>query len=121
MNYITGALLGMAGYSVTTLLVKLATRGGQLSSFVVLAIATCIVFVSVLAICLARGEMATLQARDLRGPSAGLAGAAGIALTIAVASLFRVLSLGPASRSCRSPACSSSSARFLERFSCANR
>ena len=97
MNYIGWALLGMVGYSLTTLFVKLATRGGQLSSFVVLAISTSIVFVSVLAICFVRGEVATLQARDLRGPSAWLAGAAGIALTIAVASLFRALSLGPAS------------------------
>lgn len=37
MNHVTWALIGMVGYSFTTLLVKLATRNGRLSSFFLLA------------------------------------------------------------------------------------
>ena len=44
MSYITWALIGMVGYSFTTLLVKFATRSGQFSSFLVLAIACVITF-----------------------------------------------------------------------------
>lgn len=43
MEYVGWALLGMVGYSLVTLLVKLATRGGEVSSFYVLALAVLIV------------------------------------------------------------------------------
>ena len=43
MGYVGWALLGMVGYSLVTLLVKLATRGGGVSSFYVLALAVLIV------------------------------------------------------------------------------
>jgi multisubunit Na+/H+ antiporter MnhB subunit len=43
MSYVGWAILGMVGYSLVTILVKLSTRGGQFSSFLVLAIATVIV------------------------------------------------------------------------------
>jgi transporter family protein len=97
MNYITWALIGMAGYSFTTLLVKLSTRSGQLSAFVVLAFACIITLTSTVCITLARGDWHSVRARDLLSPSALLAYAAGIALAVAVTSLFRALSLGPAS------------------------
>jgi transporter family protein len=97
MNYITWALVGMAGYSLTTLLVKLSTRSGQLSAFVVLAIASAVVVASTVSITLVRGDWHRVGARELLGPSAWLALATGIALTVAVTSLFRALSLGPAS------------------------
>jgi transporter family protein len=97
MNYITWAILGMAGYSLVALLVKLATRSGQFSSFLVLAIATVIVTVCALSITVVRGDTRALVARDFASSSALWAYATGIALTVAVASLFRALSLGPAS------------------------
>jgi transporter family protein len=97
MNYIAWALTGMVGYSFTTLLVKLATRSGQFSSFLVLAIACVITFTTAVMITLARGDLQTVTAKDFTSPSAWFTYATGIALTVAVMSLFRALSLGPAS------------------------
>jgi transporter family protein len=97
MSYVAWAILGMVGYSLVTLLVKLATRSGQFSSFLVLAIATAIVFTSTLCITVLRGDARALVPRDFASSSALWAYATGIALTVAVASLFRALSLGPAS------------------------
>jgi bacterial/archaeal transporter family protein len=87
----------MVGYSLVTLFVKLATRNRQFSSFLVLAIATTIVCTSTLCITALRGDARSLVARDFASSSALWAYATGIALTVAVASLFRALSLGPAS------------------------
>jgi transporter family protein len=97
MNHITWALIGMVGYSFTTLLVKFATRSGQFSSFLVLSIACVITMTTVLCITLLRGDLQHLGAKDFAGPNAWYAYATGIALTVAVISLFRALSLGPAS------------------------
>jgi transporter family protein len=97
MNYITWALTGMFGYSFTTLLVKLATRSGQFSSFLVLAIACVITMITVVSITLVRGDLQSVSAKDFTSSSAWYAYATGIALTVAVMSLFRALSLGPAS------------------------
>jgi bacterial/archaeal transporter family protein len=97
MNYITWALIGMVGYSFTTFWVKFATKSGQFSSFLVLAIASVIVFASAVSITLLRGDLQRVSAKDFLSPSAGFAYATGIALAIAVMSLFRALSLGPAS------------------------
>jgi len=97
MNYITWSLIGMVGYSLTTLLVKFSTRSGQFSSFLVLAIACVVTFTSAICITLARGDLQNLSAKDFVSPSAWFAYATGIALTVAVMSLFRALSLGPAS------------------------
>lgn len=96
MNYISWALLGMAGYSLVTLFVKLATRNNGFPAFVVLTIATVIVVVSVIMIVLFRGEFQGLVAADLVSRSALWSYATGISLTIAVSSLFMALSLGPA-------------------------
>ena len=95
MNYISWALTGMVGYSLVTIFVKLATRSGRLSGFLVLAIATVMVAIVATSIVIGRGDM-----RCLPGAAAGdlsYAVATGIALTIAVTSLFQALSLGPAS------------------------
>lgn len=95
MNHIGWALIGMAGYSATTLLVKLAARTGEVGAYAVLAIATTIVAVSAWVMAYASGQIS----ERLVGFQAGAlyALATGIALTIAVSSLFRALSLGPAS------------------------
>jgi len=95
MGYIAWAIIGMAGYSVVTLLVKLATRSGRFSSFFVLAIATAIVATTAISIAAARGDMRSFKA--FSGREAWYACATGVALTIAVSSLFRALALGPAS------------------------
>ena len=97
MNYITWALIGMVGYSFTTLLVKFATRGGQFSSFLVLAIACVITMTSTAWITLARGDLQHVSAKDFVSSCAWFAYDTGDALTVAVKSLFRALSLGPAS------------------------
>jgi transporter family protein len=97
MNYVAWALTGMVGYSFTTLLVKLATRSGRFSSFLVLAIASALVMATAVCIVLVRGDLGRLGAKDFLSPSAGFAYATGVALTVAVVSLFRALSLGPAS------------------------
>jgi bacterial/archaeal transporter family protein len=97
MNHITWALIGMVGYSLTTLLVKLATRSGQFSSFLVLAIATSIVFTSAVCVALIRGDLQQINVQMLVSTSALFSYATGIVLAVAVISLFRALSLGPAS------------------------
>jgi transporter family protein len=87
----------MVGYSFTTLLVKLATRSGQFSSFLVLAIACVITMTTAMSIILLRGDLQSVSPKDFASSSAWYAYATGIALTVAVMSLFRALSLGPAS------------------------
>ena len=94
--YIVWALIGMIGYSFTTLFVKLAVRTGDISSFAVLAVATAMVAVSSIAIAVMRGELAAvLSHADVTAVL--WACATGLSLTIAVSSLFRALALGPAS------------------------
>ena len=97
MGYVAWALLGMAGYSLTTLFVKLATRTGEFGAFAVLAIATIIVTTAALANAVLGGAFAGKTAVDFTRPGALWAYAAGLSLTIAVGSLFKGLSLGPAS------------------------
>lgn len=98
VGYVGWALLGMIAYSLVTLLVKLATRGGQVPGPAVLTIATLIVglIIAVLALTAWREE---IRAAAVRGftPGIGFACAAGVALAVAVSSLFIALSLGPAS------------------------
>lgn len=97
MNYISWALIGMAGYSSTTLFVKLATRHHGLSGFRVLALSVLIVFLSVWTATLATGGANAAAWRGLRGANIGWTIAAGLSLAIAVSSLFRALAMGPAS------------------------
>ena len=96
MGYVGWALLGMVGYSLVTLLVKLATRSGEASSFFVLAVAVLIVGSVAWAIAILRGDFTGFTVSDLAKPSALWSYATGVALIVAVASLFKALSLGPA-------------------------
>lgn len=97
MNYVVWAVIGMAGYSSTTLFVKLATRDHSLSGFRVLALSVLIVFLSVWTTTLATGGANMAAWRGLKGANTGWTVAAGMSLAIAVSSLFRALSIGPAS------------------------
>jgi bacterial/archaeal transporter family protein len=96
-SYILWALLGMAGYSVMTILVKIAERTGEgaVSTYMVLAVSTTIVSIFAIAVVAWRGELKALIF-DLETEPLLWAIAGGIALTIAVSSLFHALSLGPA-------------------------
>ena len=96
MTYIQWALTGMVSYSFVTLFVKLATKDGRLSSFAVLAFASIIVGITTLTVVLYRGDFAQVAITDLIKTNALWSYAVGIALTIAVMSLFKALSLGPA-------------------------
>lgn len=97
MGYVVWALIGMVGYSATTLFVKLATRDGTLSGFRVLAASTVVVFVAVWGTTLLTGGLSAQAWRGFRGTNALWTIAAGLTLAIAVSSLFKALSLGPAS------------------------
>ena len=97
MNYIYWALLGMCGYSATTLFVKFAVKEDKFSSFVVLSIAVCIVVISVLSITFLRGDFKNLNASQLKSTATLWSIATGIVLAVAVISLFNALSVGPAS------------------------
>ena len=94
-SYIYWALLGMVGYSLTTLFTKLAERSGEVSSYMVLAVSSIIVAIFAIAIVAFRGELEPLV-YDLEKGTLAWAIAGGIALTVAVTSLFHALSLGPA-------------------------
>ena len=59
-SYIFWALLGMVGYSFTTLFTKLAERNNEVSDFMVLAISATIVSIFVLAVVAIRGELRPL-------------------------------------------------------------
>lgn len=96
MHYVAWAVLGMVGYSTVTLMVKLATRTGDLNAFAVLAIATTMVAVAAVLNAWLGGSFVGTGA-DFLKPGALYAYAAGTALTVAVGSLFKGLSLGPAS------------------------
>ncbi|WP_020179723.1 EamA family transporter [Methylopila sp. M107] len=97
MNHVGWALVGMAGYSLTTLFVKLATRTGTIGPFAVLSIATAIVAAAAAANAIFGGAFADRTAADFVKPGALWSYAAGAVLFVAVASLFKALSMGPAS------------------------
>ena len=96
-SYILWALLGMAGYSAATILVKIAERAGEgtVSTYMVLAVSTTIVTIFAIIMVALRGELKALIF-DLETEPLLWAVAGGIALTVAVTSLFHALSLGPA-------------------------
>jgi transporter family protein len=95
MNYVSLALTGMVGYSFVTLFVKLATRSGHLSGFLVTAIGSLMVAIVATSIAIGRGDMRFLA--EATAADFSYAVATGFAMTIAVTSLFQALSLGPAS------------------------
>jgi transporter family protein len=84
----------MAGYSFMTLFVKLAERSGNATTYMVLAVSTTIVAIFAIIVVALRGELKPLLL-EMERPPILWAIAGGIALTIAVSSLFHALSLGP--------------------------
>jgi transporter family protein len=94
-SYVLWALLGMAGYSLMTLFVKLAERSGSATTYMVLAVSTTIVAIFAILVVALRGELKPLLL-EIERPPLLWAIAGGIALTVAVSSLFHALSLGPA-------------------------
>jgi transporter family protein len=97
LHYIAWALLGMVGYSLTTLFVKLAARTGEFGAFAVLPMAVTIVCGCVWINAIVTGAFAGKTAADFGKPGALWSYAAGLVLAVAVGSLFKGLSLGPAS------------------------
>ena len=93
--YLFWAFIGMIGYSLVALLVKLATASGRFSGFFVLMVSASVVVISSAAITFLRGEMKAF-AHLASGDGAFLLGAS-VALAIAVISYFHALSIGPAS------------------------
>lgn len=97
LTYIHWSLIGMVAYSVVSLVVKLATRSGTHPSFTVLAVATSIVAIVSVWIAFSGGHFAAMKRADLISVASLWTIIAGIFLTIAVASFFKALSMGPAS------------------------
>ena len=96
-SYLFWAFLGMIGYSLTALLVKLAMRSSRFSSFFVLMIASGMVVTTATIITFARDDIKAFNWDDLATVDGAFAIGTGIALTTAVASYFLALSMGPAS------------------------
>jgi len=86
-SYVFWAVLGMIAYSVTTIVVKIASHEG-LPSSVVVAIATTVVALACWSMVVARAQLGLLL-HSLSTPSGAWSLAAGTALSVAVMSLFR--------------------------------
>lgn len=97
MTYIQWSLLGMAAYSLVSLLVKLATRSGSHPGFAVLAVATTIVAIAAVSVAHTGGHFRAIKSLDYFSISTVWSVLAGFALTVAVGSFFKALSMGPAS------------------------
>ncbi|MGI9114475.1 MAG: EamA family transporter [Chthoniobacterales bacterium] len=95
--YLLWAFVGMVGYSLVALMVKLATASGRFSGFFVLMISATMVVISSATISALRGEMKAFSWNNLATTDGALLLGTGVALVIAVVSYFFALSLGPAS------------------------
>src|SRR5438034_11818463 len=104
-SYLLWAAIGMIGYSVTALLVKLATQSGRFSSYFVLMISSAMVVATSTTITILRGDMKTFSRENLAGADGMFVFGAGVALVSAVVFYFLALSEGPTSMSSRSMAC----------------
>jgi bacterial/archaeal transporter family protein len=96
-SYLVWAFIGMIGYSVTALLVKLATQSGRFSSYFVLMIASAMVVITSTTITFLRGDMKTFSRENLVSVDGVFVVGTGIALVIAVVFYFLALGEGPAS------------------------
>jgi transporter family protein len=96
-SYLLWAFIGMIGYSVTALLVKLATQSGRFSGFFVLMIASAMVVITSTIITVVRGDMKAFSSNNLTGSDGMFALGTGVALVIAVVFYFLALSEGPVS------------------------
>jgi len=96
-SYLLWAVIGMIGYSVTALLVKLATQSGRFSSYFVLMISSAMVVITSTTITFLRGEMKTLSRENLVSVDGVFVLGTGVALVVAVVFYFLALGEGPAS------------------------
>ena len=96
-SYLLWAVIGMIGYSVTAMLVKLATQSGRFSSYFVLMISSAMVVATSTTITVLRGDMKTFSRDNLVSADGMFALGAGVALVIAVVFYFLALSQGPTS------------------------
>jgi transporter family protein len=96
-SYLLWAVIGMIGYSLTAMLVKLATQRGRFSSYFVLMISSAMVVATSTAITILRGDMKTFSRANLASTDGMFALGAGVALVIAVVFYFLALSQGPTS------------------------
>jgi bacterial/archaeal transporter family protein len=87
----------MIGYSVTALLVKLATQSGRFSSYFVLMISSAMVVITSTTITFLRGDMKTLSRENLVSVDGVFVLGTGVALVVAVVFYFLALGEGPAS------------------------
>src|SRR5262249_49991522 len=96
-SYLLWAVIGMIGYSLTAMLVKLATQSGRFSSYFVLMISSAMVVATSTVITILRGDIKTFSRDNLATGDGILVLGAGVALVIAVVFYFLALSEGPTS------------------------
>jgi bacterial/archaeal transporter family protein len=96
-SYLLWAVIGMIGYSVTAMLVKLATQSGRFSGYFVLMISSAMVVATSTTITVLRGDMKAFSRENLASADGIFALGAGVALVIAVVFYFLALSEGPIS------------------------
>lgn len=96
-SYLVWAFIGMIGYSVTALLVKLATQSGRFSSYFVLMISSAMVVITSTTITFLRGDMKTFSRENLVTVDGVFVLGTGVALVVAVVFYFLALGEGPAS------------------------
>ena len=95
--YLLWAVIGMVGYSVTAMMVKLATQSGRFSSYFVLMISSAMVVATSTAITVFRGDIKAFSRENLASADGIFAIGAGVALVVAVVFYFLALSEGPTS------------------------
>ena len=96
-SYLLWAGIGMIGYSVTALLVKLATQSGRFSSYFVLMVSSAMVVATSTTITILRGDMKAFSRNNFGSTDGLFALGTGVALVVAVVFYFLALSEGPAS------------------------
>lgn len=87
----------MIGYSVTALLVKLATQSGRFSSYFVLMVSSAMVVATSTTITILRGDIRAFSRDNFSSTDGLFALGTGVALVVAVVFYFLALSEGPAS------------------------
>jgi bacterial/archaeal transporter family protein len=96
-SYLLWAGIGMIGYSVAALLVKLATQSGRFSSYFVLMVSSAMVVATSTTITILRGDMKAFSRNNFGSTDGLFALGTGVALVVAVVFYFLALSEGPAS------------------------
>jgi bacterial/archaeal transporter family protein len=96
-SYLLWAGIGMIGYSVTALLVKLATESGRFSSYFVLMVSSAMVVATSTTITILRGDIRAFPRDNFSSTDGLFALGTGVALVVAVVFYFLALSEGPAS------------------------